>query len=163
MSMSEQDGKRAGRKIDVDKIDLEKEREKVTEMPGLIAFPHTVGSAIIKPEDAGRLKGRALSAMREQTSRQMNQLYRQAQLLAEQAREIQKRAELSERIYTSKMSFEPLIGHVYFLYERGDGTDLLSMVGPEEWGRSKPFKTFLAKVKLLSDHTWEVLEQGEKF
>lgn len=150
-------------KIDVDKIDLEKEREKVAETPGLIAFPHTVGGAVIRPEDAGKLKSRALSAMREQTNRQMNQLYRQAQLLAEQAQEIQKRAEISERIYTSQMNFEPLIGHTYFLYERKDGTDLLSMVGPDEWGRSQPFKSFLAKVKLLSDHTWDILEQDQDF
>ena len=152
-----------GRKIDVDKIDLEKEREKITDTPGIIAFPHTVGGAVIRPEDTGKLKGRALSAMREQTSRQMNQLYRQAQLLAEQAREIQKRAEISERIYTSQMSFEPLIGHSYYLYEREDGTDLLSMIGPDEWGRSQPFRKFLAKVTLLSDHTWDVSEQNEDF
>ena len=151
-----------GNKVDVDKIDLEKEREKITETPGIIAFPHTVGGAVIKPEDAGKLKGRALSAMREQTGRQMNQLYRQAQLLADQAREIQLRAEISERIYTSQMSFEPLIGHTYYLYERKDGTDLLSMVGPEEWGRSQPFKKFLATVKLLSDHTWEVSYQDDE-
>lgn len=152
---------RHGRKVDIDKIDLEKEKEKVTDMPGLIAFPHTVGGAVIRPEDTGKIKGRALSAMREQTSRQMNQLYRQAQLLADQAREIQKRAEISERIYTSHISFDPLIGHTYYLYERKDGTDLLSMVGPDEWGRSQPFKKFLATVKLLSDHTWEVFEQKE--
>lgn len=153
---------RSGNKIDVDSIDLEKEKEKTTETPGLIAFPHTVGGALIRPEDTGKLKGRALSAMREQTGRQMKQLYQQAQLLADQAREIQKRAKVSERIYTSQMSFEPLIGHSYYLYERKDGTDLLSMVGPEEWGRSQPFKKFLAKVTLLSDHTWEVEEANEQ-
>jgi hypothetical protein len=150
-------------KIDVDKIDLEKEREKISETPGIIAFPHTVGGAVIRPEDTGKLKGRALSAMREQTSRQMKQLYKQAQLLAEQAQEIQQRAEISERIYNSQMSFEPLINHSYYLYERENDTDLLSMVGPEEWGRSQPFKKFLAKVKLLSDHTWEILEKDQDF
>lgn len=154
---------RRGNRIDVDKIDLDKEKEKVTDMPGLIAFPHTVGGAVVRPEDVGKLKGRALSAMHEQTGRQMKQLYRQAQLLAEQAREIQKRVEMSERIYMSQMSFEPLVGHIYYLYERKEGTDLLSMVAPEEWGRSQPFKKFLAKVKLLADHTWEVLEHEEDY
>lgn len=155
--------KRTGKPVDINKIDLEKEREKISETPGLIAFPHTVGGAVIRPEDTGKLKGRALSAMREQTGRQMNQLYRQAQLLAEQAKEIQRRAEMSERIYTSQMNFEPLINHTYYLYEREDGTDLLSMIGPDEWGRSQPFKSFLAKVKLLSDHTWEILDQARDF
>lgn len=155
--------KKTGKPVDIDKIDLEKEREKISETPGLIAFPHMVGGAVIRPEDTGKLKGRALSAMREQTGRQMDQLYRQARLLAEQAKEIQRRAEMSERIYTSQMNFEPLINHIYYLYEREDGTDLLSMIGPEEWGRSQPFKRFLAKVKLLSDHTWEMLDQAGDF
>ena len=159
--MSEK-GERRGGKIDVDKIDLEKEREKISETPGLIAFPHTVGGAVIRPEDAGKIKGRSLAAMREQTGRQMKQLYKQAQLLAEQAKEIQKRAEISERIYTSQMNFEPLIGHTYYLYERKDGSDLLSMVAPDEWGKSQPFSRFMAKVKLLSDHTWEVTEEEEE-
>ena len=37
------------------------------------------------------------------------------------------------------MSFEPLIGKIYHLYEREDGSDLLSLIAPNEWGRSKPF------------------------
>lgn len=143
-------------KIDVDKIDLEKEREKTTDSPGLIAFPHTVGSAVIRPEDRGKIKGRALAAMRDQTQRQMQQLYRQAQLLADQAREIQKRAEVSEKIYEAEMNFEPHIGHQYHLYQRPEGEYLLSMIGPDEWGRSKKPGEHIASVHLLPDHTWEV-------
>jgi hypothetical protein len=35
------------------------------------------------------------------------------------------------------------------------------MVSPEQWGRSKKFKRFVATVKLLADHTWDVLKKGE--
>jgi len=143
-------------KIDVDRIDLEKEREKTTEQPGLIAFPHTVGGAVIKPEDQGKMKGRAVSAMRQQTDQQMRQLYEQAQTLARQAQAIKNRVDISERIYEAEMSFEPIIAHTYYLYQKKDETDVLSLVAPEEWGRSYPFKTYVAKVTLLSDHTWEV-------
>lgn len=148
--------KKRGSKIDTDRIDLERMAEQTTDQPGLIAFPHQVGGAVIRPEDKGKIKGRAMMAMREQTDRQMKQLYEQAQLLADQAKEIQQRALLSERIYGSSMSFEPLVGHQYHLYERDDESTLLSMVGPGEWGRSKPFKQWLATVKLLADHTWEI-------
>jgi hypothetical protein len=147
-----------GKKIDVDRIDLDKEREKATEAPGLIAFPHSVGSAVIRPEDKGKIKGRALAAMRDQTQRQMQQLYRQAQLLAEQAREIQERAEISEKIYEAEINFEPHIGHLYHLYQRPEGEHLLSMIGPDEWGRSKKPGGHIASIKLLPDHTWEVQE-----
>jgi hypothetical protein len=144
------------KKIDIDRIDFEKEREKTTETPGLIAFPHTVGSAVVRPEDRGKIKGRALAAMRDQTNRQMQQLYRQAQLLADQAKEIQRRAEISETIYEAEMNFEPLIGHRYHLYQRPEGTHLLSIIGLGEWGRSKTPGEHMASVKLLPDHTWEV-------
>ena len=41
--------KSTGNKIDLTSIDLEKERDKITDLPGLIKFAHSVGSAIIKP------------------------------------------------------------------------------------------------------------------
>ena len=147
-------------KVDISKIDLDKMEEMTTDQPGLIAFPHTVGGAVIKPEDQGKMKGRSVSAMRQQTERQMQQLYKQAQTLARQAQAIQHRVEVSERIYTAQMNFEPIIAHTYYLYERADGTDVLSMVSPAEWGKKAPYAAYLAKVTLLSDHTWDV-EQPE--
>ncbi len=150
-----------GKKIDVDSIDMEKMEELVTPNPGTISFPHTVGGAIIKPEDKGKIKGRALSAMYEQTDMNMQQIYDQMQLLAQQAKAIQDRVDLSERIYQSRMSFEPLISRVYHLYTKKDGTDTLSLIGPGEWGRSKPFEKYVATVKLLADHTWDIVEKGE--
>jgi hypothetical protein len=54
------------------------------------------------------------------------------------------------------MGFEPIINQTYYLYEKEDGTDLLSLVSPEEWGRSMKYSKYLAKVLLLADHTWEV-------
>jgi hypothetical protein len=155
------ENKKNNLKVNIEKIDLEKEKDKVSENPGLIAFPHHVGSVAVRPEDKGKIKGRALSAMKEQTDHQMNQLYDQARLLAAQANAIKKRVEISERIYTAQMSFEPIIGHSYFVYEKKNGGDVLSMVAPDEWGRSMPFEHFIAKVKLLSDHTWEVIDQEE--
>jgi hypothetical protein len=133
--------------------------DKITENPGIINFPHHVGSAIIKPEDKGKIKGRAMMAMQDQTQREMAQLYEQMHVLAKQAREIKKRVEVSEKIYDSQMNFEPVINHVYYLYEKKDHNTILSMIGPREWGGSLPFHKYIATVKLLSDHTWEVLDK----
>ena len=152
--------KESGKKIDVDKIDLEKMGEMTTPNPGIIPFPHTVGAAMIKPEDKGKIKGRSLSAMYDQTEMDMHQIYEQMQLLAEQAKTIQNRVTVSERIYQAKMSFDPIIGRIYHLYQKKDGTDTLSLVAPEEWGRSCPYD-FIATIKLLADHTWDVIKEGE--
>lgn len=149
-------------KINVDQIDLEKEKDKMAENPGLLPYAHTSGSALIKPEDKGKIKGRAMSAMYEQTNVQLKQLYEQMETLAKQANKLKDRVEVSERIYKAKMSFEPLIGKVYYLYENKHGEDVLSLVSPEEFGRSLPFSRFLAEVKMLSDHTWDVLRMEEE-
>ncbi len=119
-------------------------------------YAHTIGSAVIRPEDTGKIKGRAVTAMRQQTQRQMDQLYQQMQTLVDQANALKRRVEVSERIYQTQLSFDPIIGNTYYLYERHDGTDMLSMIGPTEWGRSRPFKRFVAQATLLADHTWDV-------
>ena len=130
--------------------------DKVAENPGLLPYAHTAGGAVIKPDDMGKVKGRSMLAMRQQTDRQMNQLYEQMEVLARQAKLLADRKEISERIYDAAMGFEPIISETYYLYEKENGADLLSLVAPEEWGRSFKYSRFLAKVTLLADHTWEV-------
>jgi predicted transcriptional regulator len=150
--------------IDINKIDLEKEKDKIADYPGLIAYAHNVGSAIIKPEDKGRIKGNAVAAMHDQTDRQFRQLFEQMQTLVQQAEYLKKRVEVSERIYQSTMGFQPVINQIYYLYQKNDQTDVLSMVSPTEWGKNMPYKNFEAKVRLLADHTWEIIEsQADSF
>lgn len=133
------------------------DKDKITETPGLLEYAHTVGSAVIRPEDKGKLKGRALAAMYEQTDQQMAQIKQQIDLLANQVRELQKRKEISEKIYDCKMGFQPVIGHTYHLYQKEDASYTLSMLGDSDWGRSKPNWEYLTAVKLLGDHTWQIL------
>lgn len=149
-----------GKKIDVDKLDLELIKEKTTENPGTLPYAHHSGSAIIKPEDKGKITGRAVAAMHSQTDMQLTQIYEQMQLLAEQAKKIQSRVEVSERIYQASVAFEPLINHIYYLYQKQDGTDFLSMISPEEWGRKRDWAFFVAEIKLLADHTWEIIREN---
>jgi hypothetical protein len=147
------------KKINISAIDLEKMAEKTTDQPGLLPYAHQAGSALIRPEDKGKITGKAVAAMHSQTGMQMGQIYAQMQLLAEQAKSIQQRVEISERIYLADISFEPLINHVYYLYLRENGRDFLSMVSPQEWGRKKPYEKFEAKIRLLADHTWEIIHE----
>jgi hypothetical protein len=135
--------------------------DKITETPGSLEYGHHLGSALVKPEDQGKLKGRALSAMEHQTDMQLEQIRQQMQLLAEQARKLNDRKAISEFIYQAEMRFEPLINHIYHLYQREDERFLLSLIGPGQWGRSGAKFTFLATVRLLADHTWDVLEKNE--
>jgi hypothetical protein len=135
--------------------------DKVAQNPGLLPYAHTLSSGVIKPDDLGKIKSNALLAMEQQTDMQLKQLQEQIQLLYNQAQEIKSRTDISVWIYQSDMGFDPIVGHVYHLYEKDEGRHFLSMVSPTEWGRSKKFKRFVATVKLLADHTWDVLKKGE--
>ncbi len=140
------------------------DKDKVSENPHALEFAHHVGSALIKPEDKGKIKGRSLSAMEYQTDQQLTQIYEQMQLLAEQAKKIAVRKDISERIYQADFRFTPIINHTYYLYQNQDGTQILSMIGPNEWGRVRTGKnyTYLATIKLLADHTWEIIDHSSE-
>jgi hypothetical protein len=120
----------------------------------VLPYASSVGSVAIRPTEEGAIKHKALLAMEQQTDMQLDQIREQIELLARQAQELRKRKELSLMIYEAKMSFTPIIGQTYYLYEKHDGTHLLSLVNPKEWGGSGPFKQFVSGVKLLADHTW---------
>ncbi|MEL7020285.1 MAG: DUF2452 domain-containing protein [Bacteroidota bacterium] len=132
------------------------DKDKIAENPHLLPYAHTVGGAVIKPIDKGRVKGLAVTAMYEQTDMQLDQIRKQVELLAAQAEKIHKRVEVSERIYQAEINFKPIINHTYHLYENKKGKNVLSMIGPDEWGRSQPY-TFIATVKMMADHTWDIL------
>lgn len=120
----------------------------------VLPYSAAVSGAVIRHTEEGIIKHKALTAMEEQTNMQLEQIRKQIELLALQAHEIQKRKELSQTIYMARMSFKPNIGQVYYLYEKQDGSHLLSLVSPKEWGPAGPFKRFVAGVRLLADHTW---------
>ena len=121
----------------------------------VLPYSASVSGALIRPTEEGVIRHHALSAMEEQTNMQLTQIRQQIELLAIQAKEIQKRKELSAIIYDAQLGFHPVIGQTYYLYEKTDGTHLVSMVSPKEWGKTIPFKSFVAAVQLLADHTWK--------
>jgi hypothetical protein len=146
--------------INIDEIDMERMKERTADLPSLLEYAHSIGGFSVVPSDEGVMKGQAMSAMKEQTEMQMDQIYEQMKLLASQAQKIKRRADLSYEIYKANMGFKPLIGQIYFLYAK-ESNKTLSLIGPDEWGKSLPFDKFLAKVKLLADHTWEILEDAD--
>lgn len=121
----------------------------------LLPYAHMRGGFVVKPEDMGRAKGLAIEAMEGQVTGQLRQIYEQVETLARQAKAIRTRAEISYKIYHCELRFEPRISQVYHLYESVDGGPQLSLIAPDEWTTEKKH---LATVRLLADHTWEVLE-----
>ena len=72
----------------------------------VLPYSASVAGAVIKANEEGMIKHKALTAMEEQTNMQLQQIRKQIELLALQAQEIQKRKELSLMIYSAKLSFQ---------------------------------------------------------
>lgn len=122
--------------------------------------PLTVSSPVIKPIDKNKLQARAVETMHLQAHQQIDLLRKQASLIMQQVKEIEDRLKISELIYKAEMRFKPVLGQIYYLYEKKEeGNFLVSMIAPDEWGRSKSFSRYLSTVRLLGDSTWDILNK----
>jgi len=137
-------------------------KDKVAEQPGLLPYAHTAGGAVIKVDNISDIKKKNLTAMKEQVGKQMLQLYKQMELLQNQAKELHMRREISERVYQAQVSYEPVTGQVYYLYEKDTGEDVLSIIAPNEWGeRRYRYSRYIATIRLMADDTWDLLHSEE--
>jgi hypothetical protein len=136
------------------------DEDSITETPHSLTYGHHRGSFPVVPTEQGQIKSKALSSMEHQTDIQMLQIKQQMELLAQQAAKIQKRVDVSKQIYSAELRFEPLINHIYHLYRKEDDKFLLSIIGPNDWGRRTCPYIFIATVRLLADHTWDVISEG---
>jgi len=146
--------------IDVTKIDTELMKLKVTDVPSLLEYAHTIGGFAITPTNEGMIKSHARDAMKEQTEEQLGLIFEQMKTLAKQVQDIKKRVEISDMIYGVQMTFQPVIGKRYFLYELDEGKKYLSLISPKEWGDKMAGQKYLAEVHLNSDHTWKVIDSA---
>lgn len=127
----------------------------------LSPIPLHVGSALINPADMGKVVSQALQSMNHYANQELELLKSQAELIMKQVREIETRVEISQRIYEAEMRFIPKIMGTYYLYEKKNGGWIVSMVGPQQWGKSFPYLKYKATVKLLGDRTWDVIEKND--
>lgn len=63
-----------------------------------------------------------------------------------------KTASDTQKVYTAKFKFEPLVGETYFLYE-GEKEEYLSLIAPGQWK-----KKFLGAFRLSSEYKWEQID-----
>lgn len=151
--------------IDVENIDLERMKSLVAESPSTSEYAVEKGGVAFAPTQEGAIKSRAFKVMDEQIGMQMDNIMEQIKVLARQVEDLKDRRQISEMIYRAKMSFEPLVGDIYYLYDTPKGK-VLSLLSPDEFGPKKLAEkgfSFFAKAKLLADCTWEILEKAEDF
>ena len=80
------------------------------------------------------------------------------QILIEQAENVENESQIQAKIRGLEFRFDPVVNQEYFLYEK-NGQSMLSLIGPDEWKGEAPFGMCVARVKQLSDLTWEIIEK----
>jgi hypothetical protein len=115
----------------------------------ILPYATSVGAPVIRIDDLVSWKSRGITNVNKEFENKFNELKIQYQNLIEEF-------EWNELVYNSKFSFEPVIGEIYHLYRAENGTDFLSLIGPQEWN-----KEHIGTFKLNSDKKWIFLNKKE--
>lgn len=106
-------------------------------------YPTNVGSFPFELPD--------VSSIKNKSTRKMMEVFERERLeIVEKANSLMKEFEISIMVWESKIAFEPIIGHTYFLYEFPSGKTL-SLIAPDQWGRAD---SFIGAFLLSSENKW---------
>lgn len=61
---------------------------------------------------------------------------------------------VNELVYNSDFKITPIVGEIYYLYQRIDGSHFLSMIEPNFWD-----KKLIYKLKYNSNCTWDLIKE----
>jgi hypothetical protein len=88
---------------------------------------------------------------REQSSKKMMDVFnREKEEIKERIKKLYDEYNTSIMVWESKISFEPIIGKSYYLYNF-NGQNTLSLIGPTEWNRGEDF---VGEFLLNSENKW---------
>ncbi len=85
----------------------------------------------------------------------------QVKSLQAQARDILQQAKHDQRLHHARCAFRRIPGHIYHLYQEGDGTAAFSMLSPNDWN-GRPPKPFLGSYRLENDMSWSPAGAAEQ-
>ena len=125
--------------------ELKQLKDKSTDNPGLLSYPHSIGSAPIKPENTSSFINRATNKVNKEFKDRFERLKTEYESLLEEL-------EWNKIIYESELRFEPVVGEIYHLYQK-DGKNFISLIGPDEWKHK-----YLASFKFSHDLKWEKIK-----
>ena len=109
----------------------------------LRSYPTSVGAPSFNLPDMKKIKSQSAKKMYDVFDRERLELLEKAEKLYEEYN-------TSMMVWESKISFEPIIGGKYHLYDF-DGEKTLSLIAPDEWNKSN---CFIASFILNYDNKW---------
>ena len=125
--------------------------DNVAKKPNLLPYGSNVGAPSIKPTDISSWKEQKVVTTNHYFSSRFDEIKKDYLKLMEEY-------EWNTLVYNAEFKFKPVMGKVYFLYQKDDGKLFLSLIEPDEWD-----KIFIGAFKLISDNRWERMEYaGDK-
>ncbi|MEM1085465.1 MAG: DUF2452 domain-containing protein [Verrucomicrobiota bacterium] len=123
----------------------------MTEAPtsrSFLPYPVSTLSPPIVPTDLSSFKARGISEVERDLQQKLVEI-REEYLAAID------HFNWNKLVYEAEISFEPVVGETYHLYETR-GRRLLSMIGPREWSMRH-----LATFRLNVDRQWQLVETAD--
>ena len=120
--------------------------DNVAKKPNLLPYGSNVGAPSIKPTDISSWKEQKVVTTNHYFSSRFDEIKKDYLKLMEEY-------EWNTLVYNAEFKFKPVMGKVYFLYQKDDGKLFLSLIEPDEWD-----KIFIGAFKLISDNRWERTE-----
>ena len=125
----------------------DKKPDNVVDKPNLTPYPTNVGAPSFVPTNIQSWKGVRVKEL----NHNFEDRYRDIQ---NQFNELKEDIDINTILYTSKYSFEPKIGEIYYLYLNDNDESFLSLIGEGEWGRKWRPKTYLGRFTLSWKGQW---------
>ena len=111
----------------------------------LLPYATQTNGPVIKIPNVDAFKQKGVEKVSKQLQTELEELQNKIKNFVKSASDTQK-------VYTAKFKFEPLVGEVYFLYQ-GEKEEYLSLLPPNQWK-----KKFLGAFRLSSEYKWEQVE-----
>jgi len=86
-----------------------------------------------------------------QTKKMMDSFEKEKKEIIEQAEKLIEEYNNSILVWESSISFEPIVGHTYYLYNFNN-KNVLSLIAPNQWGNKDKF---IGSYRLESDGKWK--------
>jgi hypothetical protein len=106
-------------------------------------YPTNIGAPSFQLPNVSLIKTESSKKMMDVFERERFELIKRAEQLLNEFND-------SLMVWESKMSFEPIVGKTYHLYNF-DGKNTLSLISPQEWDNKD---CFLGSFTLNSDNKW---------
>ena len=113
----------------------------------ILPYGSNVSAPAIKTEDITGFKQLQVNKLQKKFNTKYKELVDEYNNLVDEVK-------LNQLVYSSDFSFEPVIGEIYHLYYRKNGTYFLSLISPKEWN-----KEHVISVELNSEHKWVSIKE----